>query len=193
MIGTVWTLPLNGLLVVTAFAQLQDRSISIDRNRPYIDIVLARTGERTPIFDGEITDGMWLRLRNNCILPIKVNVLRRKSKDSDGFLVVHQVVEYGRVRNAPQVRESLTELKPTGYENPGLIRSEIVSPGSSIVFSVPINHVSRYWYLQVEVDIQIPHAASGRQPRLFVEFEWSGLDKRTQAMIDELLAKSERQ
>lgn len=83
-------------------AQSAERTIAIDHSRPFIDIVFERFGRRAPVFSGETERGVWLRLRNNCIVPIKVNVLRRKN-ENEGALVVHEVVEETRILNEPVI------------------------------------------------------------------------------------------
>jgi hypothetical protein len=67
-------------------------TISLDSSRPYVQIVFDHFGKRIPVFDGEPSVGIWLRLYNNCILPIRVNVISGENRNA-GLLVAHEVIE----------------------------------------------------------------------------------------------------
>lgn len=80
----------------TAQTPLAVPPIAIDPSRPYIDIVFDRYGKRTPVFEGEGESGLWLRIRNNSVLPIKVDTLRRHNENA-GKLLVDEIVEEPRL------------------------------------------------------------------------------------------------
>src|SRR5438270_6351864 len=60
--------------------------IVIDPSHPYIDLVFDRYGKRSPVFQEEGELGLWLTLRNNSTVPIKVYNLRRHNDNPGGLL-----------------------------------------------------------------------------------------------------------
>lgn len=161
------------------------RSISLDESRPYVEIVFERSGERVPVFDGEGKQGLWLKLRNNCVLPIEVRVLPG-NRGNPGFLVPHEVIEeLAGVRPLSGHRPLLT--KPSGYGSPDVGNSRAIAPEKDLLFSVPLNHVTREWFLRVEIELVMPVPARGNQPRTFVEFYWSQLPEDVRRESDQAL------
>src|SRR5690349_20465469 len=163
-------------LVYGGMSQAQnqrDASIALDQSRPFVEIVFAHYGPRVPVIEGEASVGVWLKLRNNCILPIKVYVLSDENRNA-GLLVTHDVVA-GRSNLPGLDGQPIRIKKPMGYESADVLNSREVEPGRDLLFSVPISHVTRRWSIRVEVVLLNPVVANGRQPRTFVDFDWSGL------------------
>jgi hypothetical protein len=157
--------------------------IVIDPSRPYIDVVFDRFGKRSPVFEGESDLGLWLTLRNNSTVPIKVYTLRRHN-DNPGGLLVHEVVEEP---TSPVVSVSGPQPKirrPTGYWGTDIVSWEEIEPGGALLFSVPLRHVSRRWSVRVEVFLQGPGVGAGKQPRTFVELNWAALSPDAQRASD---------
>jgi hypothetical protein len=173
------------LLAATALGQTSAPSISLDASRPYIDIVFERLGKRAPVFEGEPDEGVWLRLRNNCVLPVQMQVLGRPHQNP-GYIIPHQVVSgVGRrmwVPTAPQPRIS----KPQGYGSIDVINSREIPPGGDLMFSVPLRHVTRAWSIRVEVSMVHRMIPKGNEPRTFVDFDWWGLSPEARKLSDDL-------
>ena len=51
------------------------REFLIDRSKPYVYLEVVGIGPREPMRQGEPKVGIWLRLHNNCIVPIDLNTL----------------------------------------------------------------------------------------------------------------------
>jgi hypothetical protein len=171
------------LLAATALGQTSAPSISLDPSRPYIDIVFDRLGKRAPVFDGEPDEGVWLRLRNNCVLPVHVQVLGRPHQNP-GYIIPHEVVSEARTRlwdpKAPKPKVS----KPEGYGSPDVVNSREIPPGGDLVFSVPLRQVTRNWSIRVEVSLVHQTIPKGNEPRTFVDFDWWGLSPEARKMSD---------
>ena len=77
--------------------------------------------------------------------------------------------------------------KPPGFVLPSdfAIGAE-VKPGKELLFSVPLENVTRKWFVQIQVDLQIP-GDSGVQPMVFVRFHFSDLTSDVQHLSDQLL------
>lgn len=162
------------------------RSIAIDPSRPYIDIVYESSGKRVPVFEGEGDAGIWLRLRNNSVVPIKVHTLHRPNANP-GSLLVHEVAnERGSpVMNLAGARPAIA--KPLGYSAPDVLSDEDVEPAGSLLFSVPVSHVTRRWSVRIEVFLPQPTGGPGKQPRTFVEFDWAALPHKAREAADAVL------
>lgn len=48
----------------------------IEASKPYVYVEVDHIGPRTPLREGEPSDGIWLRLKNNCQVPIVIITLR---------------------------------------------------------------------------------------------------------------------
>jgi len=165
-------------------------SIALDQSRPYVEIAFDHYAERLPVFAGESRVGIWLRLRNNCIVPIKVDIRSGENRNL-GLLLTHDVVEepsYCVFQNEPKVRIT----RPIGYMRTDVRNSREIEPGADLLFSVPISHVTRKWSIRVEVELLQPVIATGRQPRTFVDFDWDGLSPEARKASDALLLGSDQ-
>jgi hypothetical protein len=59
----------------------------IDQSKPYVYLEIDHIGPRKPLIAGEPTVGLWMRLRNNCNLPIVIVAFGKKlSTSSSGSL-----------------------------------------------------------------------------------------------------------
>ena len=178
-----------GLLLATALSGQQPTpspQIALDGERPYVEIIFTRLGLRNPVTEGEVNLGLWLTLKNNCVLPIKVYVLPG-TKGNEGLLLAAETVgeeipvpPHGRV-----VRSNVR--KPVGYRVSDMPRSREIMPGGQLLFSVPVTHVTREWHLRVEFYFITSSGPGGRQPRTFAEFRWIDLPLIVQGEIDRFI------
>jgi hypothetical protein len=53
-------------------AQNQNSSFVIDSSRPCVYIEFQRVAKRKPLSDEEVSTGVWLHLKNNSRVPIRV-------------------------------------------------------------------------------------------------------------------------
>ena len=56
----------------------------VDPSKPYVYLELDRVGPRTPLRKEEPKTGIWLRLKNNCNLPIVIVTFRASPKNEGG-------------------------------------------------------------------------------------------------------------
>ena len=181
-----WKPVLLGVLLVHQAAAQKPVAvcpIAIDPSRPYIDVVFDRYGKRSPVFEGEGDLGLWLTLRNNSTVPIKVYTLRRQN-DNPGGLLVHEVVEEPGSPVASVSGPQPKIRKPVGYWGTDVVSWEEIEPGAALSFSVPLRHVSRRWSVRVEVFLQGPGVGTGKQPRTFVELDWAALSSEAKRASD---------
>lgn len=63
-----------------------------------------------------------------------------------------------------------------------------VSPGKSLLFSVPLSHVGPTWLLRIRFEFELPPVKSGRQPYAFVDFTWSDVPSKSRHLWTQLVA-----
>ncbi len=178
--------------------QPQPVSFVLDNSRPWIDIAFRRVGKRAPVFPTESEHGLWLALRNNCRYPIQVQTMDTldQPNKNEGTLLVHDVVPYvPSISTTPlppgapaaKILANAKLEKPSGYALPGdfAIDAE-VKPGKELLFSVPLESVTRKWSIRMQIDFRIP-GDRGVQPLVFVDFEFWQLPKDVQGLSDQML------
>ena len=139
------------------FAQtVSVKDFVIDESRPYAYLKFDHIGPRKPVQDGEGDVGIWLRVVNNCRIPI--------SK------ILNSAEEEKEFEQHEQLRKM--KQKPVGYssETGGVIR---VQPGKEVLFSVPLNHVDDDWYMRVKFALELNTSSISVGPFTYLPFyEW---------------------
>jgi hypothetical protein len=141
--------------------------LSLDQTKPIVYIEFDHGGPREQVEDGEPAVGIWLRLVNNSISPIDVETIATATKAKLMLLPdVITPIEGTIPRSGPS-----HEKKPAGYASGmGVVRT--IAPGKDLIFSVPRNHVSPSWYMQVPFKFSLPPVKEGVQPICYAEFTW---------------------
>jgi hypothetical protein len=144
--------------------------LALDETEPIVYIQFDHAGPRQAVREGEPPNGLWLRLINNSVLPIVVRT-NGSATDSTMTLVPDVITAIkGKIPKSGPIRGKM----PSGYSSDtGSFLS--VDPGKSLVFSVPANHVSHSWYMQVPFEFSLPPVKEGIQPICYAEFTWEDL------------------
>ena len=160
------------LLTIGAF-QIESQTtakLALDATKPIIYVKFDHAGPRQPVQEGEPSKGLWLRLVNNSVIPI---VVRANGSATDETMTLLQdvvIAKGGRIPKSGRVREKM----PSGYaSDTGSILS--IDPGKDLIFSVPRNHVSPSWYMQVPFQFSLSPVKEGVQPICYAEFTWEDL------------------
>lgn len=69
-------------------------------------------------------------------------------------------------------------VRPHGYnegEQPSVLALQMIPPGGHGLFSLPANHVSKAWHIEVPFRFALKHSGSERQPYSYVAFFWDDL------------------
>lgn len=142
--------------------------ILIENDRPSVYLTFEREGKREPIHATESSQGIWLRLHNNtkwainfCTpsLYIPPKVAPAHLADGRGVVALREGVEVsichgvedlrtyewklsrpGEAKNRKSIKESEREV---GYDTGDVFSSAWLPPGSSIIFSIPREHLSK--------------------------------------------------
>lgn len=172
------------LAVATMYAQSPDTSFVLDGTKPYVYLQFDHVGPRKPLHEGEPSAGLWLRIVNNCKVPISVRTYGVTTGDiGNGVFDEIIPVQQGFIVQAVSGEIPLsTDEKPTqtvanepsakmpeGY-SADLSSMTRVLPGKSLLFSVPRNHVSRDWFLRVKFALAVSKPSVGPGPFTELDF-----------------------
>jgi hypothetical protein len=185
------------LSAISLAAPGQESGFVIDNTRPWIEVAYRRVGKRVPVFPKESEHGLWLALRNNCRYSIRVETMETldEPNKNEGTLLVHEVVRIPQTAYwtlppdgpAAKILANAKLEKPPGYVLPGdfAIGAE-VKPGKELLFSVPLESVTRKWFIRLPIDFRIP-GDRGAQPLVFVDFHFSQLPDDVERLSDQML------
>jgi len=156
----------------------------VDVNRPFVYLKFDHIGPGAPRREDEPTSRIWVRLTNNCLIPITVRangVPDESPKDEVG-------VQYDVVANAkPQGTVTLylpssaigksendksTDQKDQQGKEQGVPRGYLfhvaslitIDPGEEILFSLPVNHLSRNRHIEIPFNFELPQGKGPRDP-----------------------------
>lgn len=164
------------VLVCAESGHAQDlaKNFEIDKSKPYVYIKFDHFGIRKPVNDWESTKGLWLRLVNNCRLPIGVSVLGLGTGDP-GVAVNFEVVPMTG-RDAPDADQR--KKMPFGYAaDIGTLVT--IPPKGDLLFSVSAESVTKQWFIQVRFGFALPEpkaldapTSGNYEPYSVVDFTW---------------------
>lgn len=171
--------------LATAYAHSPDKSFVIDGTRPYAYLQFDHIGPRKPLHEGEPLVGLWLRIVNNCRVPIEVKSYGVPTGDpgtgvfdeviplqQDGITVQADSLEVPLSTGDKAVKEfaNIAPTKiPQGY-SAELSSATRILPGGDLLFSVPRDHVSRNWFLRVKFTLAVNEPAVGPGPFTELDF-----------------------
>ena len=146
---------LSSNTIAPAQAQASAKNLEIDLSKPYVYIRFDHLGDRKPVNDLESTKGLWLRLVNNCRLPIEVSVLGLGTGDPGVALNFEVVPNSGFSAPDPEQRKKM----PSGYAaDIGTLVT--IPPKGDLLFSVPAESVTEHWFIQVRFQFALPKLKS---------------------------------
>jgi len=179
--------PVLALLGTAAFAQKppvhQVDPFVIDVNRPYVYLKFDHLGRGTPRGDKEGPYRLWFRFVNNSNLTITLRTFGNvEGMLKDEVDIMDKVETEGRARgviitsDSPAYNEPFQAPKPAAdpkradvyaKDLPGDYWFEVgsslqVLPGTSVLFSLPTDHLSTKWHVEIPFDFKVP---SGKGPR----------------------------
>lgn len=108
-------------------------------------------------------------------IPIQVLTSDLGTGDHEVGINYDVVVVPGLVDTPPPT------TKPRGYSSEVGSRA-VINPGRSLVFSIPRDHVSKWWYIQARFDLVLPTPRAGTQPFSTVSFYWEGIPPKYRAV-----------
>ena len=160
------------------------KQVVIDENRPFVYIKFDHIGPGEQRSEDEPSSRIWLHLKNNCRIPIQVianGVPDGSPRDEVG--IQHEVVPNPPIRGLVTYSFPVTP-KPLGVANPEQHTSTAeveemprgyvidvgslvtIMPGKDILFSIPINHLSERWHVEIRLEFDLPKGKGSRNPKV---------------------------
>jgi hypothetical protein len=176
-----WLILPFALLLPPALAQRVPDGFLIDRSKPFAYIKFDHIADRRQPSPDEFPKGLWLRLVNNCRVPLAV-MANGPEQGEPGVTIPNDVVPTpvlpvligppGQVSSqTPPKRQA-----PRGYSTDvGSLLT--IGPGSNLLFSVPLDAVDPSWYVQVRFQFELPGDRTPQEPITLVDFGWQDLPK----------------
>lgn len=151
------------------------KNFKIDPNRPWVYLQFDHIGSGMPRSENEPATRIWLRLTNNCRVPIIVRtfgvpkggppdeqgvmdeVVANPSISILGGIIVHPSTALPRPPAGDETQSSAqANQMPEGYWSE-VSSSQSIPPGRAVLFSVPINHVSNTWHFEIPFEFDLPN------------------------------------
>jgi hypothetical protein len=179
------------LFGASTFSQeLKPSDFVIDPSKPYVYLKFDHIGPVKSNSDNEVETYLWLKVVNNCRIPI----VFRASGPPPGYPGVSledEVVEreqglqiildkdFEKFQRDQELRKEKLKHKPQGYwfEVSGVAS---VQPGQELLFSVPLNHVDDYWYMRVKFALDLSNSSVSSAtlgPFIYLPFYKSDIPK----------------
>jgi hypothetical protein len=177
-------------------------SFVIDAKRPYAYIKFDHIGKGMQRGKDEPTSRIWLRLTNNCKLPITIQtygLLEGSPKDEQGVMDIIAAIEPPKGMGYGMMRDGTVQPKPFVKARPDEMphdywfdvgSSQSVVPGTSLLFSVPINHVGPRWYFEIPFHFEVTNgnfprdASIGGFPEMSFHYTMSDLPPEAQREVE---------
>lgn len=116
---------------------LDFNNVRLDKNKPSIYVAFEKRGKRQPLYEGEVDEGVWLRLHNNTRWTVYLCTFG--VENSYGDLGLFYSVE----RRSSLPDRTMDSRIPLGYQPSHVCNVVNLEPGKSLLFSVPANHVAQ--------------------------------------------------
>jgi len=205
------------LLLATSCAFAQSvgtmEKFLIDPNRPYVYLKFDHIGKGIPRSEREPTSRIWLRLVNNCHVPIIVSTFgipegspKYEAGVMDKIVPVKTLglVTIGQLPMAPlppplgptapeqkPSTKAMVDEMPSGYDAFDVGSFDVIPPGKAILFSVPTSHLSRQWYFKIPFRFDLPKRKGpwdpsvGGQPDMAISYSISDIPSEDRTEFDQ--------
>lgn len=138
-----------------------------------VHLTLERVSERPPLKTGESEQGVWLRLHNDSGWAISYSAFDVPEEYGEVGMY-HEVVSVQNSQRGPAGERTLN----IGYGPPHVFSTVQLSPGKSVVFSVPREHLAKGLAIRISFNYEWEDqddVFAGHAPRHYVYFHSSKL------------------
>jgi hypothetical protein len=162
------------LFATSMHAQSATTSFVLDQSKAYAYLQFDHVGPRKPIQEGEPAQGLWLRLVNNCKVPINGRTYGITTGDP-GVGVLDEVIPFSPILeihsdlDQPVSKDHPQQKMPPGYDDE-LASMTTIFPGKSLLFSVPRDQVSSDWFVRVKITLDVSKPSVGIGPFTELDF-----------------------
>ena len=190
------------LLVLTGSgaAQKIDYDFALDRSKPFAYLNFDHLGPRKPLTESEPNVGIWIKIVNNCRVPLVVPTFGAGVLDQiivmeplsgvtatapietepillnsildDAGLPTQDAAVMPKTTTDQTPEVPMKKVPPRGYmDGVDLYSMTRIPPGGDLVFSVPINHVGDSWFLRVRAVLDVSEPRAGQGPYIELDFD----------------------
>ena len=152
------------LAVLQAPVQSSHSTFVLDASKPYAYLAFDHLGHSTSAETAGETNVIWLRIVNNCNVTLSVQTSGTRD-GAPGVLYDVIPVSNGGVTSSSgdaieQTGPAQRSAVPRGFssEIPSMKR---ISPGKSLLFSIPEEKVGAKWFLRVKVNLDVSEPTAG--------------------------------
>ncbi len=175
-------------------AQDSENVFVLDNSRPYAYVEFDHVGPRKPLYQWEPNVGIWIRIVNNCriplrfmkfsgdqsdlvfdeVVPYKEGGLIITAESAEVELIAPKILVDGRIAPPPETQKEKERrpnqiTPPPGYSD-DLISYVHIAPGKSILVNFPRDHVSKDWFMRLWFTLAIGRIEKIAQPNTCLEF-----------------------
>jgi len=141
----------------------------LNPDRQFVYVQFDHVGPGSPRAEGEGPVRVWLRLVNNCAIPIEVRAggFAEGHKPADEVPILEDVVRDPPLRiviysGTKPPTETKKKPEPTqGYES-DVSGIATIRPGKNILFSLPTTQFAEGWHIEIPYKFHLPQ---GKGPR----------------------------
>src|ERR1700690_773638 len=142
----------------------------VNQQRPFTYLQFDHIGKGTRFNEDEPIYRIWFRLVNNSRVPIVIRTFGVPDGSPAGECgLFHNVVANPPVNGIsgglildsgagqkPAEKPAVTAAMPSGYDG-DVSSTASLGPSESLLFSVPVNHLSDKWHIEIPFRFDLPH------------------------------------
>jgi hypothetical protein len=207
----LFLLPVFALATAALFSQTTkaNKGFVIDENKPFVYVHFDHIGPGVPRDEEEPATRIWLRLVNNCRVPIVITangVPDKSPKEEVGlrYQIVANPSVYGsggaiyRHASGEKSGGHKADDSPDSDEQTAVMpRNDLVDvasfisigPGEQILFSMPVNHLGKHWHVEIPFEFELPRGKGPREdntggmPHMRVDYGLYDLPPQAQTQV----------
>lgn len=166
-----------GLCSLSSLQAQAASNLVVDSARPYVYIKFDHAGfqkrQSTPADSN--ARRIWLRLVNNCRLPIRVMGFDPGTGDA-GIGLSYSVVPESGITETGSALEA-----PKGAPRHAGTRINVAA-AHDVLFSIPASHVAPEWHIEIEFEFDLPDPKHGFHPVAKAAFAWHDIPERQRGL-----------
>jgi hypothetical protein len=201
----LFLLPVIILATAALFSQTTkaNKGFVIEENKPFVYVRFDHIGAGTQRDEDDPATRIWLRLVNNCRVPIVVDangVPDESPKEEVGlrYWIVANPPVYGLPIYRDAAGDHIAEdSSDSDAHTAAMPRNDLIDaassisirPGEQILFSMPVNHLVKHWHVEIPFEFDLPRGKccrdekTGGMPLMRVDYGLYDLPPQAQAQI----------
>ena len=185
-----------------AQSTLNRMNFLLEPNRPMVYLHVDRVGNGSAKEDGKRHLRVWVTLRNNCALPIRIRTYGAPAGDaSDSVGVMDILVPIKRYQVlTPEQEKELGPKRPMPFDTwYDVGSSDVIEPGGQLHFSLSREHFSKRCEIHIPFSFDVPpgkgprhDTAWGGYTEMFLSYSFEDLPEAIQKKLSRDTARESR-